>query len=362
MATSKILVLNLMLAAATGQAPPNEAQQEALRRALPANGVVHIGLARRVDPPCPFPAPRLTATDPGEVAWAAHQLAASKDPTLDLPATTELVIAALRTMRAGKEDAHREAELHLLHAALAQNLMLPAGELRAEPGAEATIPWLALQARAATKDGREVFQRFQQLDPATQGGWEVLGDALAVRDHSAFALELRTQMTPRLRIYALRHPPTDEPWREVMPQPRLEPTAGLPWPPVYHWTRERHGLLTAAPLAPNQLDRGWDYSADAVTIDRASLRWLGELSGEPAPVAWAARFFVKWNRREMTGFEAFAQESEQRARAALDTADAAFRQRFRVPAKLAFPALDVVWEDGRSESDRAAMPMPARKQ
>ena len=99
-----------------------------------------------------------------------------------------------------------------------------------------------------------------------------------------------------------------------------------------------------------------------VTIDRARLRWLGELTGEPAPAAWAARFFVKWNRREMTGFEAFAQESEQRARAALDTADAAFRQRFRVPAKLAFPPLEVVWEDGRSDADRAAMPMPARKQ
>lgn len=361
MVRNEILALGLLVAAAVGQAPPNDAQ-EALRRAIPANGVVQIPLGRRVDPPCPFPAPRLTATDPAEVAWAAHQLAASKDPALDLPATTELVVAALRTMRAGKDDAHREAELHLLHAALVQNLALPAGELRTEPAAEARIPWQALQARAATKDGREVFQRFQQLDPATQGGWEVLGDALAVRDHSAFALELRTQMTPRLRIYALRHPPKDEPWRELLPQPRLEPTAGLPWPPVYQWTRDRHGLLTAAPLAPNQLDRGWDYSADAVTIDCARLRWLAELSGEPSPATWAARFLVKWNRRQMTGFEAFAQESEQRARAALDTADAAFRQRFRVPAKLAFPGLEVVWEDGRSDADRAAMPMPARKQ
>ena len=362
MATKEILAGGLLIAMATAQGPANPAQQEALKRVIPANGVVELPLPRRDDPPCPFSAPRLAAADPAEVAWAAHQLAASKDPALDLPAATELVIAALRTMRAGKDDVHREAELHLLHAALVHNLVLPAGELRAEPAAESTIPWLALQTRAATKDGREVFQRFQQLDPTTQGGWEVLGDALAARDHSAFALELRTQMTPRLRIFALRHPPKDDRADEDPPQPPPPPTAGLPSPPVYHWTRDRHGLLTAAPLHANQDYRAWRYQAGPMALDRARLRWLAELSGEPAPTAWAARFFVKWNRREMTGFEAFAQESEQRARAVLDAADAAFRQRFRVPAKLVFPALDVVWEDGRSDADRAAMPMPARKQ
>ncbi|MDO8348780.1 MAG: hypothetical protein Q7T30_00985 [Planctomycetota bacterium] len=351
------LLCSLLLTVGTAQMPWKELGRVGRNGAVPTGEVVfHFAAERLPDVPCPFANPRLSAADPAEVAWAAHHLLAADSIE---PTTVEALVAALRTMRAGTTEEHQRAVLHLLHAALEQHLVLPIAELQNPPEGRARIPWIALQARAAVKEGGDLFALFHRLDEQPDAAWEVLGNSLAIRDHGAFALEMRTRMEPRLRVYASRHPSGDSGPRpiEELP-PRIE---GFPLPPIHNWARDRLGVLGATHTYARQL-HDVEEPLDEVEIDRARLRWLAEMAGEPAPVAWAGRFDVQWKSRDMAKFVTFADAAEARARAALDRADAAFRTRFRVPERRHFPGLVVEWVDGRSEADRKAMPMPVQKQ
>ncbi len=338
------------------QRPLGEAaRKQALERVV-GDGVVTLEEPATPEIPCPFDQPRLTSAEPREVAWAAHQLTRSRTGE-----TVEVLplVAALRTMRELHTEEHQRAVLHVLHAALVLDLVIPSSELRFELEGRARIPWLALQARATTKNGREVFERFQELSAATDPGWEVLGDSLAVRNHAAFALELRTRMVPRLIVFAGR--PVAR--IEVGPQVReiLPATlGGWPPPPIHSWQRDRTGLLRVASTFARRIHDDFG-DLDERSADRARLRWLAELAGEPQPTAWALRFEAQYRARSMEKFAAFAQASEVRARESLERADLALRKAFRVSDRLQFPGLEVSWQDGRSAADQAAMPMPARR-
>lgn len=338
------------------QRPLDEAARRQVLEGVVGDGVVRLQEPPAAEIPCPFDQPRLGSGEPQEVAWAAHQL--TKARTAETVAVASLV-AALRTMREGPTEEHQLAVLHLLHAAHRLDLVIPSSELRFEPEGRARIPWLALQARATTKNGREVFEQFQKLNAATDPGWEVLGDSLAVRNHAAFALELRTRMVPRLIVFAGQPAAA----REVRPQVRKGlPAALVGWPPtpVHSWRRDRTGLLeVASTFARRTHDDFGDL--DPRSANRARLRWLAELAGEPQPVAWARRFEAQYHARNMATFEAFAQASEVRARESLERADLALRKAFRVSDRLLFPGLEVSWQDCRSAADQAAMPMPARR-
>jgi len=304
---------------------------------------------------CPFEAPTLTAADPAEVAWAADRL------PLDANSRPHLVAdlrRALRAMNEGGTAEHRRALLHLLHAALTHDVAIPIADLRFEPEGRTRIPWIALQARAATKDGRELFELFHRLDETTDAGWEAVGGALAIRGHGAFAIELRTHMQPTLRVHAGRRPADEN--EPKMGDEAPTPLPGFPPAPTCYWDRDKTSIVSAASVT-GSWNHAKDCKVDPLRRDRAQLRWLAELTGERDPVGWAARFDACFRERDMAQFEAFAQDAELRARDALGAADAALRRRFKLPERLALPGLKVVYEDCRREADRKAQAMPERK-
>ena len=190
------------------------------------------------------------------------------------------------------------------------------------------------------------------------------GGGVAVDDDEAAAaapvfVELRTRMVPRLIVFAGRPVARIEAGpqvREILPAT----LGGWPPPPIHSWRRDRTGLLrVASTFARRTHDDFGDL--DERSADRARLRWLAELAGEPQPTAWALRFEAQYRARSMEKFAAFAQASEVRARESLERADLALRKAFRVSDRLQFPGLEVSWQDGRSAADQAAMPMPARR-
>lgn len=299
---------------------------------------------------CPFETPRLLSNDPKEVAWAATRLSAEdcRDPRVIAD-----VLTALRAAGAGETEGHRRAVLHLLHAAFVNGITIPVADLRAEPEGRARIPWIALQTRAATRDGREVFQLFHALDATTDPGWELVGGTLAIRGHGVFAIELRTQMTPRLRVTAGRR--TRD---ESGPKVRLaapEPMPDFPDAPSYCWERDTLGFVSAAAGARE------DCAIDEGRLDRARLRWLAELGRECDPLAWAARFDATFLERDIGKFPAFAAAAEKRATESLAAVDLELRRRFKIPERVVLPGLEVVWLDGRDEKSRKARPMPVRQ-
>lgn len=302
---------------------------------------------------CPFESPRLSSTDPAEVAWAAARLAAED---CRKPEVAAALIAALRSFRVGEKEEHRRVVLHLLHAVLQNDVAIPMADLRFEPEGRTRIPWIALQTRNATKDGGEVFGLFHGLDEKTDAGWEFVGGSLAIRGHGAFAIELRTQMVPRLHVVA--GPRSNEaPPLVMLSAP--EPLPGFPMPPTYHWQRDKYGLV--GPAFFTGPSRSRDPSIDAARLDRIKLRWLAQLVGEPDPAAWAAGFEASFPERDMGRFQAFSDASEKRAAESLAALDLELRKRFKIPERLVLPKLEIVWEDFRRDEVKKAQPMPERR-
>ena len=326
--------------------------------AVPAAAQRKLELLPEPEVKCPFDAPQLLSEIPAEVAWAARRLpvdAGSK------PTTVADLLSALRTMSAGETEEHRLAVAHLLHAALVRDMPIPIADLRFEPEGRTRIPWIALQVRAATEDGRAVFELFHRLDQTTDPGWEYVGGSLAIRGHGAFAIELRTHMSPKLRVCASRRPSDDV---KVNLTDRPVRKRGFPDLPHFCWDRDKFGIVgwvnpDSAPI-PGHWATG-TCAIDERRRDLAQLRWLAQLAGERDPVAWAARFDARYPELDLAKFDAFAQKAEQRARDSLAAADAALRQRFKLPERLMLPDLKVVYEDLRREADRKAQPMPERK-
>ncbi len=332
-------------------APDEVAQGEAVLRALVRRAQHRLGREQAVE--CPFEKPRLGSTDPMEVAWAAEQLTVEDGRQ---PQVTADLIAAMRLLSAGKTEEHRRAMLHLLHAALQHRLAIPLADLRFRPEGRTRIPWIELQARGTAKDGRDVFALFHSLDEKTDAGWEVVGGSLAMRGHAAFAIELRTQMVPRLRVFASRRSPNKNEPKVVLERPG--PLAGFPPPPTYYWTRDSSGFVTATTANASSGDDPKGCEVDPLRTDRTKLRWLARLVGEPDAVIWAARFEARFAEQDMGDFRAFAEAAEQRATASLLALDQELRKRFKIPERLLLPSLEVVWEDFRSERLKKAQPFP----
>ncbi|MEO6597112.1 MAG: hypothetical protein ABIP94_20400 [Planctomycetota bacterium] len=299
---------------------------------------------------CPFEAPNLASRNPAEIAWAAYRLTPETARTANAGLCT-----ALESMQKGQSEAHKGALLHLLHAAMQNDITIPMSLLRFEPDGRTRIPWIALQTRAATENGRELFALFHRLDAATDPGWEVLGGSLALRGHGAFAIELRTQMQPVLRVRVGNR-------NQGATEMKVDPGApknldGFPDMPFYAWERDKYSIV-----APTfQPTAGTVCVVDQASTDRARLRWLAALAGENDPVAWAARFWSRFPGRDVAEFDAFARGAEKRATESLAAADATLRQRFKLSERLRLPTLEVVWDDCRSEKEKAAQPMPMRR-
>ena len=327
-------------------APGNEADRAAVLKAMQ-----RAAERRAKEELCPFASPRLSSTDPAEVAWAAARL---KVEDCRQPEVATALISALRSFRVAEKEEHHRAVLHLLHAALQNDVTIPMADLRFEPEGRTRIPWIALQTRNATKDGREVFELFHALDEKTDAGWELVGGSLATRGHGAFAIELRTQMVPRLRVVAGQRP------QDFRPHVRLEapgPLPGFPTAPAYYWERGKYGFVGAA------VDTGSsrDSKIDNPRLDRVKLRWLAQLVEEPDPMAWAAGFEARFAERDIGKFQAFSDAHEKRATESLAALDLELRKRFKIPERLALPALETVWEDFRREEVKKARPMPERR-
>lgn len=328
--------------------PRNEADAARVRAALQ-----RAAERRAKEEPCPFESPRLSSTDPAEVAWAAARLTAED---CRRPEVAAALIAALRSFRVGEKEEHRRAVLHLLHAALQNDVMIPMADLRFEPEGRTRIPWIALQTRNATREGGDVFALFRGLDEKTDAGWEFVGGSLAIRGHGAFAIELRTQMVPRLRVVAGQRP--GEPI-DALALEAPESLPGFPVPPTYYWQREKNGLVgpgIATTRAPKK-----DYTIGAARLDRIKLRWLAQLVGEPDPAMWAAGFEARFPERDMGKFQAFSDANEQRAAESLAALDLELRKRFKIPERLMLPKLEVIWEDFRRDEVQKARPMPERR-
>src|SRR5262245_54161358 len=212
--------------------PKNEKDRAAVRAAIQ-----RAAERRAKEALCPFESPRLSSTDPAEVAWAAARLTADD---CRKPEVAAALIAALRSFRVGEKEEHRRAVLHLLHAALQNDVVIPMPDLRFEPEGRTRIPWIALQTHNATKEGGEVFALFHGLDQKTDAGWEFVGGSLAIRGHGAFAIELRTEMVPRLHVVAGQRPSVIA--ESTRPEV-LEPLPGFPVPPAYYWQRDKSGFV-----------------------------------------------------------------------------------------------------------------------
>ncbi|HZN40488.1 MAG TPA: hypothetical protein VFD82_16910 [Planctomycetota bacterium] len=328
--------------------PKNEKDRAAARAA-----VQRAAERRAKEEACPFEAPRLSSTDPAEVAWAAARLTAEDSRK---PEVAAALIAALRSFRVGEKEEHRRAVLHLLHAALQNDVVVPMADLRFEPEGRTRVPWVALQTRNATNEGGEVFGLFHGLDEKTDAGWEFVGGSLAIRGHGAFAIELRTQMVPRLHVVAGPRPGVAA---DLVMRDAPGPLTGFPVPPAYYWQRDKSGFVGTAFVTGPTSTR--DCSIDAARLDRVKLRWLAQLVEEPDPAAWAARFEARFPERGMGKFQAFSDASEKRAAESLAAMDLALRKRFKIPERLALPKLEIVWEDFRREDVKKAQPMPERR-
>ena len=327
--------------------PRNEADRAAVRAARQ-----RAAERRAKEELCPFESPRLSSTDPAEVAWAAAQLSAED---CRKPEVATALIAALRSFRVGEKEEHRRAVLHLLHAALQNDVMIPMADLRFEPEGRTRIPWIALQTHNATKEGGDVFALFQGLDEKTDAGWEFVGGSLAIRGHGAFAIELRTRMVPRLRVVAgYRTSEAADPVRLEAPGS----LPGFPVPPTYYWQRDKNGFVGAGIATPTASQ---DCTIGAARLDRIKLRWLAQLVGEPDPAMWAAGFEARFAEREMGKFQAFSDANEKRAAESLAALDLELRKRFKIPEHLVLPKLEVVWEDFRRTDAKKAQPMPERR-
>ncbi|HEX6810601.1 MAG TPA: hypothetical protein VF384_03155 [Planctomycetota bacterium] len=312
---------------------------------------------RPEEPQCPFASPRLSSLAPAEVAWAAARLTYEDCQN---PQVAADLIAALHRLSASEADEHRRAVLHVLHAALQNGLSIPIAELRFEPQGRTRIPWIALQTQAATKDGREVFALFHALDETADLGWEVVGGSLALRGHAAFAIELRTQMVPRLRVAAGRGSRGANAPKSGLEPPQL--LDGFPNPPIYYWNRDKHGFVTARFEKADDWRQGKDPAVDPVRLDLTKLRWLARLAGEPEAVRWSGRFEVRFTERNLANFQAFSDDAEKRARESLQAVDLELRKRFKIPDRLVLPELEVVWEDLRPVHAKKVEPFPERRQ
>jgi hypothetical protein len=302
---------------------------------------------------CPFESPRLSSTDPAEVAWAAARLTAED---CRKPEVIAALVSALRAFRVGEKQEHRRAVLHLLHAAQQYDVTIPMADLRFEPEGRTRIPWIVLQTHNATKEGGDVFALFHGLDEQTDAGWEFVGGSLAIRRHSAFAIELRTRMVPRLRVIT---GPRSSEAASLVNVGAPEPLAGFPAPPTYYWQRDKFGFVGAAFETGRTATR--DCKIDAARLDRVKLRWLAQLVEDPNPAAWAAGFEARFLERDIAKFQAFSDASEKRATESLAAMDLELRKRFKIPERLVLPKLEIVWEDFRREDAKKAQPMPERR-
>ena len=328
--------------------PKNEKDRAAVRAAIQ-----RAAERRAKEEPCPFTSPRLSSADPAEVAWAAARLTAED---CQKPEVAAALVAALRTVRVGEKEEHGRAVLHLLHAALQNDVMIPMADLRFEPEGRTRIPWIALQTHNATKEGGDVFALFHGLDEKTDAGWEFVGGSLAIRGHGAFAIELRTRMAPQLRVTAGQRP--GSPAIEFGRREGLGPLPGFPVPPTYYWARDAQGFVSAA-VATTEDPK--DCRIDPVRLGRIRLRWLAQLVGDPNPVLWAGRFEVRFLEGDIGKFQAFSDASEKRAAESLAALDLELRKRFKIPERLVLPKLEVVWEDFRRDEVKKVQPMPERR-
>lgn len=314
---------------------------------------------KRLDdlPPCPFEHVSLSATDPAAVAWAATLLTNADCQKSTVAAS---LLTAMRAMRAGNTPEHQAAVLQLLHVALENGVTIPTEDLRFPIEGRARIPWIALRVRAATHDGSELFALFHELDATTDAGWEVVGGSLAIRGHRAFAAELRTQMTPRLRIHIGWRPQDEhEPRMGIEALPMLQ---DFPPRPTYYWDRDKFSIVSPTFTLAETWNHSTECKVNALRTERAQLRWLAQLAGEYDPVAWAARFDAEFRDRDIRNFEAFAEGAEKRTKDSLAKVDAALRERLKLPERLKFPPLVVEWEDLRRDKDKEGQPMPVRKE
>lgn len=317
-----------------------------------------VGVVAQEREVCPYPAPRLASGAPCEVAWAAAQLTREQ---CRKPEVVAELGAALRRMQEGDGAEHGEAALHVLDAAWRHQAALPIESLQAPVGPAAHVPWLALQVRGATKDGRALFVRFRELDEGKDLAWEFVGDELAARGHPAFAIELRTRMAPTLRIHAGLAGRGFDLAKLLFTLPDLEEPDERPgWPalPIYSWDRDQYGRLTPRVRRSGEWAPTLD-PLDEAARDRISLRWLAELGGEGQ--SWLRQFEVTYARHDLARFEPFAAAAETKARAALAAIDEQLRRDFKIPARVAFPELVVVVEDHRPDATIEKCPLPKRQ-
>lgn len=314
-----------------------------------------VGVLAQDQESCPYPAPQLASGAPCEVAWAAARLTREQGRK---PEVVAELAAALRRMQEGDGEEREQAALHVLDAAWRQQVTLPLDALQAPVGPAARIPWLALQVRAATADGRALFVRFRELDEVRDLAWEYVGDELAARGHPGFAIELRTRMKPTLRVHA------GLAQKEIGLGPFVflfeaveVPPAQPGWPdvPVYIWERDSYDRV--APRVRRREDWGVEARPlDEAARESAQLRWLAELGGEGA--SWLRQFDVCYPRHDLARFEAFAAAAVEKATASLAAIDEQLRREFKIPQRVAFPGLVVRVEDHRPEAAIAKHPLP----